>query len=154
MNPVHLHVMMVHLPVIGCMGVFILLLAAHWKKDEFLFKLSYSLLLFCTVSCVVAYYSGPAAYHFLEESAAPNFSEAEAEVHATVGQAAFAGMMVLGVAVLAAMFEFWQGEKPSSWHRRVILLLTFILCFVFIWAAHLGGQVRRPELRSTTIGSQ
>ena len=145
MNAPYLHLVTVHLPVVGLMAALVILIASQFRKDEFLNKLGYSFVLFCAVTACIAYFTGGATYESLES----RLTEARPiiEDHAIIGRAAFVGMILLGVAVLSAFFQYWQEEKPAAWHRWAILIATVALCYILAWTAHLGGQVRHDEIR-------
>jgi cytochrome bd-type quinol oxidase subunit 1 len=137
--------MIVHLPVVGCLFVLAILLVAHKTRQEIVFKIGYGLLLFCAVSSAAAYFSGGYAYEELASS--PVIQDEQTDPHALIARAAFMLMVVVGVATLSVFLQYLQGENPHLWHRRGILIATFILVYMFAWAAHLGGRVRHEEIR-------
>ncbi|MDA0842069.1 MAG: hypothetical protein O3B01_06590 [Planctomycetota bacterium] len=148
MTAVRLHLMVVHLPVVGCLFVLAILLVAHQTRQEIVFKIGYGLLLFCTVSGAVAYISGGYAYEQLASK--PVVQVEHTDPHALIARAAFTLLVVAGVATLSVFLQYLQGENPHVWHRRGILIATFVLVYLFAWTAHLGGRVRHEEIRESS----
>lgn len=145
MSPAQLHVLVVHLPVVGCLAALVLLAIGEWKRSELVFQIACGFLIACALLSAVAYYSGPAAYEQLETVLAAEKNLVDN--HAVLGRAAFVGMVVVGVAALQALLQFLQDEKPSRWLRRALLVLTLAMCGLFVWTAHLGGLIRHVEIR-------
>jgi cytochrome bd-type quinol oxidase subunit 1 len=137
--------MFVHLPVVGCLFALVILLVAHRLREEIVFKIGYGILLFCTISSAVTYFSGGYAYEELASN--PSIQSEQTDPHALIARAAFMLMVVAGVATLSVFLQYLQGEKPHPWHRRGILIAAFILVYLFAWAAHLGGRIRHEEIR-------
>ncbi len=148
MTAVRLHLVFVHLPVVGCLIALAILLLAHKLREEIVFKIGYGILLFCTFSSVVAYISGGYAYEGLDSN--PSIQSEQSDPHALIARAAFMLMVVAGVATLSVFLQYLQGEKPHLWHRRGILIAAFILVYLFAWAAHLGGRIRHEEIRGAS----
>jgi len=149
MNAAQVHLVVVHLPVVGCPVALILLILAQVRKDDFLFKLACGFLLACTGFSAIAYYSGPPAYELLQ--AKFNVEKDYVEGHAVLARAAFFSMIVLGVAVLNALLQFLQGEQPARWLKWGLLIATVGVCYLFAWSAHQGGLIRHPEIREPGI---
>lgn len=145
MSAAHLHLLVVHLPVVGCLSALVLLAIGEWRRSELVFQIACGFLLGCTVSAAAAYYSGPEAYEQLETVLAAE--KTLIEDHAVLGRAAFVGMVIVGVVALQALLQFLQDEKPARWLRWLLLALTLAMCALFAWTAHLGGLIRHVELR-------
>lgn len=145
MSAAHLHLLVVHLPVVGCIAAFVLLAIGEWRRSELVFQIACGFLLACALLSAAAYYSGPAAFEQLEMvlSAEKNL----VEDHAVLGRAAFVGMVIVGVVALQALLQFLQDEKPARWLRWLLLVLTLGMCALFAWTAHLGGLIRHVEVR-------
>ncbi|NJL28434.1 MAG: hypothetical protein HC897_11385 [Thermoanaerobaculia bacterium] len=145
MSAAQLHLLVVHLPVVGCLAALVLLAIGEWRRSELVFQIACGFLLGCAAAAAVAYYSGPAAYEQLA-----TVLEAEKtfiEDHAVLGRAAFVGMVIVGVVALQALLQYLQDEKPAPWLRWLLLVLTLAMCGLFAWAAHLGGLIRHVEVR-------
>jgi hypothetical protein len=149
MTATHLHLTVVHLPVVGCVFVAVLLAVALWRRSDLLFVTACCLLLACAGGAVAAYYSGPPAYEQVKQRLVDG--EEAVEQHALLGRASFVGMILLGVLAIQALLRTAAGEGAAGWLRRVLLAGTLLLCWLLAWTAHLGGAVRHDELRGRSL---
>ena len=96
MNVAGAHLMLVHVPVVGCLGVVIVFVAALWLNSELLWKLGYGLLLASALFTVLAYFTGEPAYELLE---AREIQVAQPDVtsHALVARAGLIGILLAGL---------------------------------------------------------
>ncbi|MEM9558418.1 MAG: hypothetical protein AAGC60_29470 [Acidobacteriota bacterium] len=155
MTAVHLHLAIVHLPVVGVLCAAALLVAAEvaaWRTGDArtavptTLRLSgWSVLLVSALTGIVAYYSGPSAYEQLDSVLADD--KEFVERHAVLGRAAFVGLIVAAALALQGVVHHLQEEPPLRWLHRVVLVLVLGLCYLLAWAAHLGGQIRHEEIR-------
>src|SRR5262245_31373474 len=135
MTAAHLHLMVVHLPVVGCPLVFLILLLGQKRQDESFLRLGYLLLAFCAVAAGVAFYSGPSAFEGLQAELAAERDLVES--HAVLGRAAFIAVLAAGVLAIQAWLQLQQEEKPARWLRLAILWGTLACCYLLAWSAHL-----------------
>jgi uncharacterized membrane protein len=150
MNAAHLHLMTVHVPVVGCWGLFILLLLSAWFRDDRLFKISCWLLLSVLLIATGAYFSGPPAYELLQTQYP--IDKETVEFHAVLARSCLLAMVVLSMVVGNALIQGFQGEKVPRWQRVVILVGTLALAGFWTVAAHWGGRIRHPEIQFQTEG--
>lgn len=145
MNAAHLHLMTVHVPVVGSWGLFILfLLSAHFR-DERLFKISCWLLLSVLLLATVAYFSGPPAYELLGDRY--QLDQETVEFHAVLARSCLLAMVVLSMVVGNALIQGFQKEAVPRWQRTVIIVGTLALAGFWSVAAHWGGRIRHPEIK-------
>lgn len=153
MTAAHLHLMVVHLPVVLCPVALGLMAYAMWRREDAVLKVGYVLLIVAAAMSAVAFYSGPPAYDLIREERAAEKAylgpEAQAivEDHAVAARAAFLCVLLAGVLALQALLQFFQDEPPARWLRLTLLGATLLGCYLLAWSAHLGGQVSHPEIR-------
>lgn len=144
MNPLQLHLLVVHLPVLACPAAAGLVLVSRIVRSEILFKTACVFLLIAFIGGGAAFFSGPAAYEGIEVDAA---TKELIEEHAALGKGAFMGLVLLGLAALLALLQYPQGERPAPWLRWVLLIASLLMTALLAWAAHQGGLASHPELR-------
>ena len=144
MNAAQVHLMTVHVPIVGCWGLSILFLLAWIFRDERLFKICCWLLLTILLIATVAYFSGPLAYELLEQQVQLNTETVE--FHAVLARSCLLAMVVLAMVVGNALVQGFQGEKIPRWQRAIILTGTIAIAVFWSAAAHWGGLIRHPEI--------
>ena len=147
MNAAHIHLMVVHLPVVLCPLVLVLLAWGQLRHNDVYLRQGYTILILCAAAGVVAFYSGPSAFELLQEKLVTERDLVED--HAAIARAAFIVTLVGGVLALQALLQFAQEEPPARWLRTTILMTTLLACYLMAWSAHLGGQIRHPEVRGS-----
>lgn len=150
MNVAAAHLMLVHVPVVGCLGVAIIFSLALWLASELLWKLGYGLLIASAGVTVLAYFTGEPSYELLE---AGKYEVAQSDVtqHALVARGALIGMLLVAAFAANAVLQYAQGERPARWLNVTLLVSTLLISYVLAWTAHLGGLVRHPELREPPL---
>ena len=146
MSAVHLHLLIVHLPVVACPLALVLLAVGHARDRPSLARAGHVTIMIAAAAGIVAYYSGPSAYEQLADRLVAD--KAWVEQHAVIARLAFVGLVVLGVVTIQVLLQEAQGDTPSPWMRRGLVVGTAILCWVLAWTAHLGGQIRHVEIRT------
>lgn len=151
MNAAQVHLLTVHIPVIGCWVLSILFILAHYFRDDRLFKISCSLLLTILLLATIAYFSGPPAYDLLKEHY--QVEKETVEFHAMLARSCLLGMVVLAMIVGNALVQGFQGETVPVWQRWIILVSTILLAIFWGAAAHWGGMIRHPEIRFSNLNA-
>jgi uncharacterized membrane protein len=147
-DPVHLHLALVHVPVVGLPLALLGWTLARRRGERFWERLFEGLWAALAAAAGAAYFSGGAAYERLRLAAGGAGWTAEelAESHALAGRAA---ALVLALS-LAALLQVWilrrqglEGRGP----QRAALALGLAACLLLVAAAWLGGPVGHAELR-------
>lgn len=146
MTAAELHLMVVHLPVVGCLFVAVLLVLGHVLGSDLLLKVGYGFSIALALLGVAAFYSGPSAYEQLQTELLAQ--KPWVEQHALVARAAFIGLVVCGALAVQAHLQFLQEEPPARWLRFTILVLVLAMSYLLAWSAHLGGAIRHHEVRA------
>lgn len=144
---IQIHLWFSHAAAVGAIGALIVLLVAHRTRHETIFQMGYGFVLATAIIAAVAYFSGPEAYELLEQLE-PALETAWIEDHAVIGRFAFVVLVLVGVLDLGALMQYLQGEVPSRLQRLSILGGLIAAAALLIWASHLGGLIRHPEIRS------
>lgn len=150
----HIHVMIVHLPIMGTMLAMIPLVWWLWKRDISIQWMGLILLAISLIAIPIATSSGEGAEQgFFDGTLSAALDDAGMQalrVHAEAAETAAAfGYAIL--VLIGLQFYFWK--KEYVWKKRLyIATLTanalLIIGLSYVW--YLGGQIRHPEFRSTT----
>lgn len=149
MNPVYLHLLTNHLPVLGtAFGLLILLLAAFFRApSQQVRTCAYVLLVVSALGAVVANWSGEGAEDILEKL--PGYSHDAIEEHEHAAPYALGGSLAAGGLALVAMVL--SGLRPA-WNVRMAVGVALVALFAFattVRTALLGGKIRHTELEQT-----
>ncbi len=145
MSGQQLHLILNHVPVIGALWALLLVLVALVKPTPALTRLALVFTLLVGVATVPAYLSGEPAEEVVEHL--PGTGESALHDHEEMGEKALAAGIAAGVVALIALF--WSARSRSRRGPLAATLLVLLVAAALLgWTGHLGGKVRRPELRS------
>ncbi|MBC8001634.1 MAG: hypothetical protein H7X97_03505 [Opitutaceae bacterium] len=146
MTWVHLHLALNHVPVLGTLFLFLLLLVGWIRKSREIQRLClWSFVGFGVLSIAIKFTGD---FAFDELKGVDWLDKVMIERHEQSADQATTGVFVLGVLGVVGLF-LSRGERPvAAWICMALLgaaLGTFVL---MARTANLGGQLRHPEIRS------
>jgi len=142
-NPAHLHITLVHIPVVIVPLGFAILLLAWLRRSGSLSQVALSLLVVATVAAVPAFLLGEGAEEIVENQ--PGVSESVIEEHEEAADVAFWCTVVTGVVSVVALFGL---RRQASWQpaiAKLSLALALAASCTLGFAAQQGGKIRHPE---------
>lgn len=145
MNPAWIHITLVHIPVLGTPLVLFIGFKAIQNKDISQLKSFYYGSLILALFATIAYFTGPATSDWVKEVFS-EYSQEMVENHALWGRFGFTSSILSGLLAVMAISSYLQEEKPHKAVPWVLLGFQFINLLLFIYTAHLGGLIRRPDL--------
>lgn len=146
MNSVQMHLALTHVPVVLSLVGLIMLAVAFFIKNATLTKTSYVLILLAGIAAIPVFFTGEGTEEAIENL--PGVSEAVIERHEEVAKLAMISIAAAGLLALAALFTFkWQVAARVV--KVVVLLLAIVSGGLMAQTAHLGGQIRHTEIRSS-----
>ena len=147
MSTVHLHLLLVHIPVIGALVAVILFGAALLLREVVSTRFALAFTAGLALVAVAAYFTGQGAEDAVEHLA--GVTERSIERHEEAAELATIVFGILGGLSLAALFWF-RGKLVPRWVALSGLAGTLVVSAVMAWTANLGGQIRHTEIQSTS----
>lgn len=150
MNWVHVHLILCHAPVLGCIiGLFLLIFALIRSSRDLLIGALWILLLSAIVG-IPTYTSGGRSEDAVEHLAGVNRGAIDA--HEESAEFAFAVLEVLGILSLAALTQIHRNRRIPRWLGSLTLVVAVTAAIALGWAANLGGKIRHTEIQGVTSG--
>ena len=146
MNWAHVHIAINHVPVIGIVFGFLLLLYAMMKKTEEVKRISLGIFVIIALIVIPVYLTGGGAEEIVEHL--PGVSESAIERHAESAFSTFVMVEVLGLLTLGGLFLYRRPQNLSNWFVLLSLILSILVGGLMARTANLGGQIRHTEIRS------
>jgi hypothetical protein len=143
MNGAQLHLMMNHIPVVGMIFTAAALAAGLLFRSGALVRSGFVLLVALSLAAVPVYFSGEPAEELVEDAA--GVTHATIETHEDFAKIAMIGIVAIGLVALVALIRAGRREMPRGF-AVVMLVAALAWSGVLAWTAHLGGQIRHPEL--------
>jgi uncharacterized membrane protein len=149
----HIHVMIVHLPIVGTALAMIPLVWGFVTKNRTIQLLWLIMLGLSLIGLPIAMGTGEEAFEkFMSGWFTPDLDEGGAHYALLHYQAAdFVGKIGYGVLILiGALIVFWKQNFPYKNTLYIFIILLNILLIVgFSYVGYLGGKIRHPEFRPT-----
>lgn len=142
MTPVHIHLMLNHLPLFATLFAILLLAYALFRDVEPYRKLSYVILVLAGLATPVVFFSGGKSEDKVEHIA--GVSESAIEEHEEAGESALAAMSVVGVLAFLqlCLYLFPNLSRFRSKSALLILAVSAIAFGLVAHAANEGGKIR------------
>lgn len=145
MNPVHLHLMLNHLPVVGALFALLLLSWAILRSSEELKKVALGAFVIVAALSIPAYLTGEPAEELAENI--PGVMESVMEPHEDSAKIAFALILAVGAVALGGLLVLRKKAVPQ-WFATSVLVLALAAAGALVWTANLGGKIRHPEIEN------
>lgn len=144
MSPVHIHLLLNHVPVIGTLVAIALLAWALLRRNPALTRASLGMFVVFALAGIVVYLTGEPAEHLVEDL--PGVSHDAIEAHEEAAFLATALLGGLGALALGGLVALRRA--PSVPRGFAILTLGFSLlpATAMGWTANLGGKIRHTEI--------
>ena len=140
-NAVHVHLLLVHLPVVLTPTATVILATTRCGRNDAVLKIAAWILTASAASALGSYFSGGPSFELLESE----LEAAQVDAHASAAQIAMIAAVLVGGLALKALFGFWQDEPPGRGLRVALLPLAVVASWLLARAAHVGGTLRHPE---------
>ncbi|MBI3920187.1 MAG: hypothetical protein HY318_02120 [Armatimonadetes bacterium] len=145
MNLAHIHLLLNHIPVVGCgFGILLLILGAARNSADLL-KASLLLSIVVAMAAIPTYFTGEPAEEVVEHL--PYVSEPMIEQHEDAAKVAFAVTEAYGVVALASLLFLWRASAIPRWLITTALALSLISGGLMARTAGLGGKIHHQEIR-------
>ncbi|HEX5036526.1 MAG TPA: hypothetical protein VFX30_05165 [bacterium] len=146
MDPVHLHLMLCHVPVVGQAIAFAGLVVAFFKKDASFRRWALGLSFATALTALPATWSGEGS----EDRAASltGVSMDAMEAHEEAAETALAVTLGAGGAAALALILIRTREKAARIAVAVAAAASLVALGYLAKASNLGGGIRHPEVRS------
>lgn len=151
MSPVHMHLLLNHVPVVGILFVILVLAAALRKGNSDIARLGLLMMVVIAAVSAAVYFTGEPAEEAVEAIA--GVSETAIHDHEEAAEVAFIATLVAGVAALSLLWLYRRRELPH-WAPGTALVMALLVTGLMTWTANLGGQIRHSEIRSAATASE
>lgn len=145
MNAAELHLMLNHLPVLGSVfGVGLLIAGRMMRNNDTVTRTGLVTLVLAALGGGVVFLTGEPAEHFVEHLS--GIGEEQVEAHEAAAVWAAIALGVAGLVALIGLIRYRRSPLPGG--LAVITMIAALIAAGWMaWVAHLGGQIRHPELR-------
>lgn len=143
-NSAHLHLLTNHFPVVGMIIVFLVLVYGIFRKQNEIIRLALMLTVLISLITIVVSNSGESASQLIEGEDGVN--EEMIDPHEEMAEIASVVMYVTGGLCLVGLIIF-RGEKRIPMLMSIVYLILMIgVISLMGYTAHLGGQIKHPEI--------
>jgi uncharacterized membrane protein len=145
MNEAHVHLIVNHLPIVGVLIGFLVLITGYSIKNPQIKNTSLGIFIFSAVASVAAFYSGEGAADVVEHISGK--SETLMHAHEEYAELFFTLTLILGgVSVLTAFFEYMKFPF-ATYGFLAVLLLSITTMVISYYVGTSGGEITHVEIR-------
>jgi len=152
MNPIHLHLLLNHVPIFAVLFGLVLMVYGIFFKNRTVEMTALFFFIVAALSALPANQSGESAEESIENVAGIDHQVVEAHEEGT--KPFFIGTMLLGVVSLITVL-LHRKQKAFAAKLHIPLAIMALVIGVFAYQAGVsGGKIRRPDLRDGTSSIQ
>ena len=145
MSGAHFHLLVNHLPILGTVFGFLILISGLVLKNTSVKLTGLSTLLVATISVVFALLSGDPAGEAV--NGLPGVTEAMVEHHESIAYSSLWAMIPMGLLAALAGYSLLKKEKAGVTLAWVTLILALVVSVLMAWVGLTGGEIRHTEIR-------
>ncbi|NUM30896.1 MAG: hypothetical protein HUU47_01050 [Bacteroidetes bacterium] len=152
MEPVHIHLLINHIPILGGIFATALIFFGIILKNETVKKVAYFTFIVSALFVLPANKSGEGAEEIVEKIAGVN--ERMIEHHEEKADFAMWSSIITGIVSSMGLYLSYKNSKISGVISFVVFVVSLVSIY-FLWGAgESGGKIRHTELSNTTISSK
>ncbi len=145
MNAAHFHLLVNHIPIVGCALTWILLAYALAVRSTEVTRASLGLMVLVALGTIPVYVSGDEAQDVMKRVS--GISKERIETHEERAEPAAIAVWVTGGLALLGLFAGRGGREVPRWAGMGTLVLLLVANGMLAWAAKAGGEISHPETR-------
>ncbi|MCA6361632.1 MAG: hypothetical protein IM638_01215 [Bacteroidetes bacterium] len=143
MEPVHIHLIVTHFPIIASFLGAVVLVWGMLYKSKPTQTIALLILVASAVGAAISNFTGEAAEEVAERIA--GVSHSVIHEHEEAAELAFVLQLVMGVLALVSLIMAWR-KSALTRIATIVTLLVALAAFVFVArAGYYGGMIRHPE---------
>lgn len=146
MNDVHLHLVATHLPIVGVLIGFLVLLTGYFTKSPQVKATALGIFIFSALAAIVAFYTGEGAEDIVEKM--PGVSETLIHNHEELAETFYTVMLILGGGSLVTLFLHYRKSTFAKYGFIVVLLLSISCIVISKFVGTSGGEIMHNEIRN------
>ena len=143
-NPPSIHLFLNHLPVVGSLGVLLVLVAGLVRRREEIVRLALGLALLVALASVAAFRTGEPSEDWVKHE--PGVVQDRIEEHEAVAKVALGAALLMGL-VAGFGLGAHRGRPLAGWVGPAMLVLALGATALLTVTAHKGGMIRHSEIR-------
>lgn len=149
MTPVHLHLLINHLPIFG--SIFGALVLAHglWTSSHQTKIAAYYLFIIAAIGACVAYFTGESAEEVVEKL--PGVVEATIKHHEQIAIYALVALIILGLTAIGGLVITMRKMEMTRIIAFVVLVMSIFSFGLVAKAGYSGGEIRHTEINTTGV---
>jgi uncharacterized membrane protein len=151
MDPLYVHLVLNHFPVIGTLIGIALLGLGFASRSDAVKRASLVILLGMAIMTIPVYLTGEPAEERVEN--AGGVSQPVIEEHEEAAKFAFAAMGFAGIIALGALIMSFLAAKYANFGFAAALVVSLVAFGLIARTASLGGQIRHAEIRADTTAT-
>ncbi len=149
-NGAQVHLALNHMPVVGVLIGFLILLVGMLFKNRMIKRTALAVIVFAAITIAPAYLSGEPAEEMVEHK--PGVTKALIHDHEEFAELSLVFTAITGgIAALGLVLAKLKKDNLESKSTLLVLLLSAVNFGLLANTAHLGGLIRHDELRSDVV---
>lgn len=152
MDPLQLHLLVNHLPIIGAFTALIVVVIGMIRKDATIRSVGLSVYAVMALAVLPTYFSGEGAEERIENIAGINHDVIEE--HEESAELSLTVMLIAAAVAIGALYTHWKGQSLAPTLTMLFAVIAVLAMIQIARTGHEGGKIRRPDLGSPIPAQQ
>ena len=152
MNAAHVHLLLNHLPIIGILVGFIILVSGFVFKSVLTRRIGNITLFFAAVFVYPSFNTGESAEEVVENL--PGVNEGLIEKHEEFAEQMVNFATILQPLLLVSFYAEWKQKGFLKYVQWAVLAVSFIVIVYGKLVGTSGGEIRHTEIRTEQVGGE
>ena len=149
MNTAHLHMLINHLPIVGVIVGFVILVSGYLFKSQLTRRIGNITLFFSAVFVYPSFNTGEGAEEVVENL--PGVSEGIIEKHEELAEQMVNFVTILLPLLLLTFYAEWKQKSFLKYAQLAVLAVSFIVILYGKLVGTSGGEIRHTEIRKEQV---
>ncbi|MDX2003279.1 MAG: hypothetical protein SFW35_12640 [Chitinophagales bacterium] len=151
MNPIHVHLIVNHVALLGSLFGVLALAYGIWRSSHDLVQFAYFMLIVGAVGAAMSHFSGEEAEHLLRN--VDGITEAAVEHHEEAARPIMPSMFLLAMLAIVGLVANNRQWAVAGKIKVAVLVVGMAFFGLTAYIANEGGKIRHPEARDSLQAS-
>lgn len=152
MDPLQLHLLVNHVPIVGAFTALLVVVIGLVRKNHTVQTVGLAVYTVMALAVLPTYFSGEGAEERIENIA--GISHDVIHEHEESAELSLTVMLIAAAVALGALVTQWKGLAFAPTLTTIFVALAVLAMIQIARTGHEGGKIRRPDLGSTAPAQQ
>ena len=144
MNPIHLHLLTNHLPLLGGLLGIAVLLFGMLRNSDGIKQAAFFIFVLCAIGTGITYLAGDYSEELVKRI--QGIDKRAIHKHEDAAMSALICMILVGIASLPGLTSVFRKAPVTRGYTYIVLSLALVSAGLAAYTSNIGARIRHPEI--------